>query len=129
MRKFLTLSLLLTCGLVFIVSTAFQVGPSVESDNWTLITSDSGIEAYCQIAHCDQGEVYLFKIKNTTDNNQRIEVEITILNEPAYGSQTFIQDVSAKSETSGLCAESDLQLPKMVEGSDLSKVSVNLTSK
>ena len=134
MRKLISLRLLQTAFLgvlctAIISLSSFKVETLNDEKDWTLVTTDLNIEVYGQIATCDQGEVYLFKLKNTSSINQRIEVVITIPNEPAYGPQTFVQDISANSETSGQCSESDLQLPKMMKGSDLSKVSVKLTSK
>lgn len=113
-----------------ILLMAFAPIQQNSEEGWTLLKSQDNVNVFGMITNCDNQSIYLFKVENLNRQSASLSLTITAPSEMAYGPKVFQVVLDPNEETSSLCHETTLRLPRYdLTGSPISEVKVNVTLK
>ncbi len=67
-----------------LLAMAFAPSQTTAEDEWTLLTSESGVKAFAMASDCSKNATYVFKLENTTNSAVAISYTLTASTDPTF---------------------------------------------
>ncbi len=111
-----------------LISLSFTWSEKASGNDWTLISTQSGISTYVMQSDCGNQDLFLFKLENTTGSTIGLKYTMSVLSDPTFPPITKTLVLKGNEVATGTCDDLwEMALPNAMKSSKSLKEQVAVT--